>query len=120
MSSRVVGFEGVRDVPRSMLVSATYDGVAKAAILKFYEPQSGSIILWKDTTGHKPYCYSDLTPQEIGVKLGQRSDIIDVSQADLRELSTDRSVTMSKITVEDPLAIGGTSGNKSIRNIINT
>ena len=32
----------------------------------------------------------------------------------------DKEIDMSKITVADPLAIGGTTGDKSIRNIIET
>ncbi|MYB30237.1 MAG: DNA mismatch repair protein MutH, partial [Cenarchaeum sp. SB0663_bin_5] len=109
-----------KDVPRSMLVSATYDGVAKSAVLKFYEPDSKKIILWNDTTGHKPYCYTDLTPQEVGIKLGDRSDIVDVVPFTLQDLAKDQQVTMTKIITEDPLAIGGTNSDKSIRNVINT
>ncbi|MFB5647758.1 MAG: hypothetical protein ACE5RO_06440 [Candidatus Nitrosomaritimum yanchengensis] len=36
----------------SMLVSATYDSNSKSAILKFYEPRSQKLILWKDETNH--------------------------------------------------------------------
>ena len=117
MSSNMIQ---AKDVPRSMLVSATYDGVAKSTVLKFYEPESKKIILWNDTTGHKPYCYTDLTPQEVGRKLGNRSDIVDVIPFTLHDLAKDQQVTMTKIVTEDPLAIGGTNSDKSIRNVINT
>ena len=103
-----------------MLVSATYDGKAKTAVLKFYEPESKNIILWNDTTGHRPYCYTDLTPHEVNIKLGDRPDIVDVSPVALYDLAKDKRITMTKITTTDPLSIGGTNSDKSIRNIINT
>ena len=120
MSRVAPQFENKTHIPRSLLVSATYDGPAKSAVLKFYEPESQKIILWKDTTGHKPYCYTDLTPDEVEIKLGNRPDIIDISPTTLQDLAKDAPVVMTKITAEDPLAIGGTSSSKSIRNMINT
>lgn len=109
-----------KNVPRSMLVSATYDGKTNSAVLKFYEPKLGNIILWNDTTGHKPYCYTDLTPHEVNIKLGDRSDIVDITSVNLDDLAKDRQVTMTKITTKDPLAIGGTNSDRSVRNVINT
>jgi len=47
-----------------MLVSATYDGTSRSAVLKFYDPESQKLILWLDETGHKPYCYSKLELDE--------------------------------------------------------
>ena len=52
-------------MPPSMLVSATYDNQKKSAVLKFYESKTQKIILWTDETGHKPYCYSKLNPEEL-------------------------------------------------------
>ena len=39
-----------------LLISATYDGFKKKAVLKFYEPKSKEIYHWYDKSDHKPYC----------------------------------------------------------------
>lgn len=117
-ASKVAAPDTITDMPSAMLVSATYDAPSKSAVLKFYEPSSQNIILWKDTTGHKPYCYSILSPDEILVELGPRSDVLAVEPTDRRDLAEDKEITVSKIIVDDPLAIGGTAGSKSIRNVL--
>lgn len=106
-------------MPPSMLVSATYDNTLNLAVLKFYDPESKRLFLWKDNTGHKPYCYAKLAPEELGF-LGNRDDVLDVRTVQLHDLAKDEPVGMTKITVADPLAIGGTAGDKSIRNLIET
>jgi len=109
----------IESMPPSMLVSATYDNISKSAVLKFYEPKSQKLILWKDETGHKPYCYSRLTPDELDF-LKERDDVLEIKTVRRYDLIADKEINMSKITVADPLAIGGTAGDKSIRNIIET
>lgn len=118
MSSKVARPDEIAELPPSMLVSATYDSVSKSALLKFYEPREQKIILWRDNTGHKPYCYSTLTPDEIRREIGGRRDIVDIRSVELFDLAEDRAITMSKIIAGDPLAIGGTPD--SIRNRIET
>ena len=118
MSTKVAEADSISEMPPSMLVSATYDAPSKSAVLKFYEPQSQRIILWKDTTGHKPYCYSNLTPDEIHSQLGPRSDVLSIETTTRLDLAGDKSITVSKIVVDDPLAIGGTASSKSIRNVL--
>lgn len=117
-AGKVAAPDTITNMPPSMLVSATYDAPSKSAVLKFYEPRSQSIILWKDATGHKPYCYSILSPDEIRAELGQRSDVLAIESTTRRDLAEDKDITVSKIVVDDPLAIGGTTGSKSIRNIL--
>lgn len=111
--------EQVDSMSPSMLVSATYDNNSKSAVLKFYNPESQKLILWKDETGHKPYCYSRLSPDELDF-LQEREDVFEIKTVQRFDLITDKEIDMSKITVADPLAIGGTTGDKSIRNIIET
>ena len=109
--------EQIDTMPPALLVSATYDNVTKTVVLKFYEPESKKIIRWWDNTDHKPYCYSKLTPDELGI-LHERDDVIDISQVERYSLIQDKEITMTKITATDPLAIGGS--DNSIRNIIST
>jgi len=109
----------IKSLSPSLLVSATYDNQKQAAVLKFYNPDSQKIILWADETGHKPYCYSKLNPDELGFLEG-RKDIIKIEQIKRKDLLRDKEILVSKIIVTDPLAIGGTQTEKSIRNIIET
>ena len=109
----------IESMPPSMLVSATYDNNSKSAVLKFYEPESQKLFLWKDEIGHKPYCYSRLAPDELEF-LQERDDVLEIKTTQRYDLIKDKEIDMSKITVADPLAIGGTAGDKSIRNVIET
>ena len=111
--------EKITTMPPSMLVSATYDNITRTAVLKFYEPRSQKLILWHDETGHKPYCYSRLSPDELDF-LQERDDILEIKTVKRHDLMKDEEVNLSKIIVADPLTIGGTAGDKSIRNIIET
>ena len=103
-----------------LLISAVYDNQKKLAVLKFYDPVSQEILLWDDKTGHKPYCYSRLSPEEIPTTISDRDDVIDIKETKKIDMLQDKSITVSKIIVKDPLAIGGTQTDKSIRNLIDT
>lgn len=111
--------ENIESMPPSMLVSAAYDNNSKSAVLKFYDPKSEKLIVWKDETNHKPYCYSRLAPEELEF-LQERDDVLEIKTVQRYDLIKDKEIDMSKITVADPLAIGGTTGDKSIRNVIET
>ena len=103
-----------------LLISAVYDNQKKSAVLKFYDPVSEEILLWDDKTGHKPYCYSRLSPEEIPTTISDRDDVIDIKETKKIDMLQDKSIIVSKIIVKDPLAIGGTQTDKSIRNLIDT
>ncbi len=109
----------IETMPPSMLVSAAYDNNSRSAVLKFYGPESKKLFLWKDETGHKPYCYSRLSPDELDF-LQDRDDVLEIKTIQRYDLIKDSEIDMSKITVADPLTIGGTTGDKSIRNKIET
>ncbi|MEM3143440.1 MAG: DNA polymerase domain-containing protein [Candidatus Nitrosotenuis sp.] len=109
----------IKSLPPSLLVSATYDSQKQAAVLKFYNPETQKIELWTDDTGHKPYCYSKLKPEELKF-LASRSDVIKIETVKRKNFLKDVEENVSKIIVEDPLAIGGTQTDKSIRNVIET
>ena len=106
-----------KSVPTSLLVSATYNNQKNSAILKFYEPESQKIILWADQSGHKPYCYSKLEPEELDF-LSDRDDVEKIESVKRHDMLNDKEIQVSKIIVSNPLAIGGT--DKSIRNLIDT
>ena len=110
----------MENMPYGLLISATYNSQKNAAVLKFYEPTSQRIFLWADKSGHKPYCYSKLSPDEIPTEISERDDVIEIKQVKLLDILNDKPIDVSKIIVKDPLAIGGTQTNKSIRNLIDT
>ncbi len=103
----------------ALLVSAAYDGLKKCALLKFYEPKSQTLKIWFDNTGHKPYCYSKLDPEELKF-LSNRTDVLKLENIKREDLLKDKMINVTKITVTDPLAIGGTQTDKSIRNTMET
>ncbi len=109
----------LKSLPPSLLVSATYDNQKMAAVLKFYDSKSQKIILWADEIGHKPYCYSKLSPDDLSFLAG-RKDVIKIEQLTRKDFLKDKEILVSKIIVTDPLAIGGTQTDKSIRNITET
>ena len=111
--------DDVKNIPSSLLISAAYNSREKKAVLKFYEPKSERIFLWADKTGHKPYCYSKLSVDELEF-LSERQDVIQIKEVTKRDTLQDKFIPVSKIIVEDPLAIGGTQTTKSIRNEIET
>ena len=110
----------MENMPYGLLISATYNSQKNAAVLKFYEPTSQRIFLWADKSGHKPYCYSKLSPDEIPTEISERDDVIEIKHVKLLDILNDKPIDVSKIIVKDPLAIGGTQTNKSIRNLIDT
>ena len=108
----------VEKMSHGLLISATYRN--QKAVLKFYDSESERIFLWTDMTGHKPYCYTKLGPEDIPNEISERDDVIEIKQTELLDILQDKPITVSKILVKDPLAIGGTQTNKSIRNLIDT
>ena len=106
----------VADLDEGLLTSATYDGDLRLAVLKFYDTRLGRFWLWRDNTGHKPYCYSRQTKEELDPLKRSRRDVIDIVDEERRDLLNDATVTVRKIITTDPLAIGG--GTDSIRDQI--
>ena len=107
----------LENTPNLLLISANYNNQQKAVVLKFYDPISHKIVLWTDKTGHKPYCFSKMSPAELDF-LSERSDVISIKEVIKTDPLEDKTITVSKILVSDPLAIGGTQTDKSIRNIV--
>lgn len=97
------------NLPSSYFVSATYDGKVGKALIKLYEPKSGKIYFWHDNTGHKPYCYTNLSPYELE-KIDRLINHPGFDHFEIEEKFdplTDKYVTVTKIVAKDPLAIGG-------------
>ena len=67
----------VANIPNSLLISASYNGKTKKVSLKFYDPESEKIYLWEDKTGHRPYCFSKMAPEDLEF-LSERDDVIEI------------------------------------------
>ncbi len=102
-------FEAPLNLPPSYFVSITYDGRKAAAVVKLYEPNSKRIYLWHDTTGHKPYLFTNLSPFELekldGVTKHPGFDHFETVKN--YDPLLDRNVTLTKVVAKDPLAVGG-------------
>ncbi|HXW37190.1 MAG TPA: DNA polymerase domain-containing protein [Nitrososphaerales archaeon] len=105
----------VSEMGEALLASATYDGDLRVAVLKFYDEKAGRCWVWRDNTGHKPYCYTRLGADEIA-SLRTRRDVLDIVEVEKMDLLEDKRVPVRKIITTDPLAIGG--GQDSIRDKI--
>ncbi len=100
------------------LVSASYDGKRGKAVLKFYEPKSQKSYLWFDNTGHRPYCYTNLSPEDLECieKVRTHPGYVSAEVAEKYDPLTDSTVQVTKVIATDPLAIGGKPN--SLREVI--
>ena len=107
------------NLPPSYFVSATYDGRSRKAVIKLYEPESGEIYFWSDNTGHKPYCLTNLRPDQLErIDRLMTHEGFDHFEVEKRfDALLDRDVEVTKILATDPLAIGGRPQG-TIRDII--
>jgi len=86
-----------------ILLSADYTN--KKARLKFYEPKSSRLILLADKTNHKSYCY--VSPDD-STRLTGLPGIEEIKDVELFDVIKDKTITMTKVSVNNPLIIGGT------------
>ncbi len=96
-------------LPSSYFVSATYDGKRRVACVKLYEPRSERIYLWYDTSGHKPYCFTNIPAEELE-KLDRvvgHPGFDKFEKAERYDALRDQEITVTKVVARDPLAIGG-------------
>ncbi|MEM4334238.1 MAG: DNA-directed DNA polymerase I [Candidatus Caldarchaeum sp.] len=106
---------GVRlEMTNYFLLGVGYDGQEKKAFLKLLDLESGRTVVKLDTTGHKPYCLSDLPAEQLSKdpQLKEAGAVEFVEVEKYNSLS-DGSVLMTMIKASDPLAVGGSK--KSIR-----
>jgi len=98
-----------QNLSSSYFVSATYDGEKRAVCIKLYEPKSAKIYFWYSGTEHRPYCLSNLPPQELEKldRLMSHPGFDHFETVRRYDLLLDREVNLTKVVAKDPLAIGG-------------
>ncbi|UCD73329.1 MAG: DNA-directed DNA polymerase I [Candidatus Bathyarchaeota archaeon] len=105
--------EEIASFKEAILVGARYDGEKMVAALKFYDPEKEEIYLWRDHTGHLPYCFTRLSPDELRLN----SNVIEHKGFEELESVTkfnalkDEKEEYTKIIAKDPLSIGGKSNS---------
>jgi len=98
-----------KDLSCSYFVSATYDGKKGSVLVKLYEPKSEKIIFWHDTSGHKPYLLTNLSPPDLEKipRLTSHRGFDHFESVEKYDPLLDRRVNLTKVVASDPLAIGG-------------
>ncbi len=98
-----------QEIAPSYFVSIGYDGERRSCCLRLYEPRTHRIYEWYDTTGHKPYCFSDKSIEELsGNEAVSKNPGFDRFQT-VKKYDALRceSVARTEIIAKDPLTIGG-------------
>jgi len=101
--------ETLQELPPSYFISATYNGKKGCASIKLYEPGSEKIYFWHDTTGHKPYCLTNLPASELEKisQLMSHPGLDHFESVEKFDPLLDRQVIITKVVAKDPLAVGG-------------
>ncbi|MFH1328657.1 MAG: DNA-directed DNA polymerase I [Candidatus Bathyarchaeota archaeon] len=118
-----MGFKSRTETPtqlgESYLLSATYSGERRCVMLKLFEPKTGKIYFWYDNTGHKPYCLTNLSVDELQKipSLLSAEGFDHFETIEKIDSLKDQPITVTKIVANDPLSIGGRPSG-SIRDIL--
>ncbi len=78
--------------------------------MKLYDTKTERIISWDDNTGHRPYCLSRNTPEEIRQLIKGRPEereVIAILEEEKKDLINDTTITIRKILTSNPLTISG-------------
>jgi len=96
----------------SYLLSAGYDGTAKKAYVRLYEPEEQQIYLWYDTKNHQPYLISKRTPEELAQneRVTHHAGFVRFDEVPKYDSLYDQTINVTKVVAEDPLSIGGGGG----------
>ena len=105
-----------KNLPPSFLLSIDYEGYQKKAKAQLYNPETKKMNFWYDTSGHQPYCYSDIPPQVVESKVKLNRGFLRTETVEIQDLLRDETRIMTKVIAKDPLSIGGSSG--AIRDLL--
>jgi DNA polymerase I len=107
-----------KTAPPGVLLDVEYDGQAVLPKAKLYDPTSLAVYEWFDSSGHHPYCYTDLSREELSQeqKIVGHSGFLKLEDTTRFDLLHDRDRKLVTIVTKDPLAIGGR--RDSIREVL--
>jgi DNA polymerase I len=107
--------ETPQNLGRSYILSVTYSGKHKKALVKLYEPVTQKIYYWYDNYGHKPYFYVSAPVEYIknNPKIALHPGFLSYEKVKIYDPLNDQNLELIKIIAKDPLAVGG--GKNSLR-----
>jgi DNA polymerase I len=107
--------ETPQNLGRSYILSVTYSGKHKKALVKLYEPVQQKIYYWYDSFGHKPYFYVSAPVEYIknNPKIALHPGFLSYEKVKIYDPLNDQNLELIKIIAKDPLAVGG--GKNSLR-----
>jgi DNA polymerase I len=107
--------ESPQNLGRSYILSVTYSGKHKKALVKLYEPVQQKIYYWYDSFGHKPYFYVSAPVEYIknNPKIALHPGFLSYEKVKIYDPLNDQNLELIKIIAKDPLAVGG--GKNSLR-----
>jgi DNA polymerase elongation subunit (family B) len=107
-----------KTAPPGLLLDVEYDGQAMLAKVKLYDPNSLEVYEWFDSSGHHPYCYTDLSREVLSQeqKVVGHPGFLMLKDTSKFNLLRDQEQKLVTILTRDPLAIGGR--RDSIREVL--
>ncbi|MFX0100296.1 MAG: DNA-directed DNA polymerase I [Candidatus Hodarchaeota archaeon] len=104
-----------------LLLNVEYDRDTNKALMRFYDPESRKILFIPDPVGHKPYCISRYSKEELE-KSGKLQEIKDVDGFEgieivqKTDLLENKTRDFLKLIGKTPLTIA--SGNSCFKNVL--
>lgn len=94
---------------RGFLLSVSYDGKLRKAVLKFLSEDGKNVFPVEDPTDHKPYCLSDIPPEQLQAdkELNSLPGVTGFESVEKFDALSQKKVTMTRIVATDPLSISG-------------
>ncbi|MEM2213973.1 MAG: DNA-directed DNA polymerase I [Candidatus Nezhaarchaeales archaeon] len=112
-----VELKPARNTGVCILLSVSYSGEAKKALLKLYDVEKRIMHFWYDDSGHKPYCLTDMNIEDLKrSKVVSHPGFLGFERVKKFDVLKEREVELTKIIASDPLAIGGRRG--AIRDLL--
>lgn len=101
------------------LIGADYSGKHNKLFLIFYDPKSQKLYC-QQGSDHEPYCLTNLSPMELNMiePLKKHPSFERFEMVSKYDALHDKDITVTKIIVKDPRAIGGGRPKENIRDII--
>ncbi len=100
------------------LLSVTYNGRLEKAELRLYDPRHRRIVKLYDGSGHKPYFYVNLPPEDVTNIARKHKGFLKAVKKVLYDSLRDEKIVMTKVIAKDPLSVGG--GKNSLRERFST
>ena len=95
------------NLPPSLLIDVKYDGKKEQAYVKLYNSESNKVYRWYDKTSHLPYLLTTVNKTKIDELLKNDKEYIGCEIVKRHSLLNDKTVSLTKVIANNPLAIGG-------------